>query len=88
MNVPDMHDPSEECVPHNLNGWGSEKYWTTDANDPPVAVEVESWRWRTFFVVTLASGVVHKFICERELESREQGCWHYINDEPAASEGA
>ena len=81
LAVPDTFDPEEDDVAHNLNAWGSDGYWTTDANDPPVAVEVESYRWQTFIGVTLASGKFHLFDLERE-GSGEQGCWHWATSEP------
>lgn len=77
------YDPYETDVPHNLNAWGTDGFWTTDAGDPPVAVTVESERWRTRITVTLASGKFHVFICERE-SSAEQGCWHFCTGEPVS----
>jgi hypothetical protein len=82
MQCPDdTFDPEEDGVPHNMNAWGSDRYWSSDADDPPVAVEVESHRWRTFVGVTLASGKFHLFQLERETDSKEQGCWHWRTGE-------
>lgn len=75
------YDPDETDAPHNLNAWGANSYWATTANDPPVAVEVESERWRTYVLITLASGHVHTFVLERE-SSKEQGCWHFMDGQP------
>ena len=74
---PFAYDTDETDEAHNLNAWGSDRYWTTHASDPPTGVTVESHRWRTRITVTLASGAVHTFICERE-SSAEQGCWHFL----------
>lgn len=77
VDEPFAYDTWETDESHNLNCWGSDRYWTTDASDPPTGVTIESERRRTRITVTLASGAVHTFICERE-SSAEQGCWHFL----------
>lgn len=78
IRYPDF-DPDDDCTPN------AQYSWVSSESDPVTDVEVDSQRWRTHIYVTLASGHVHTFVCERD-GSGEQGCWHFLDGKPEPTE--